>query len=228
MPFSDKVKEDAMIACGRRCCICHKFCGNKMEVHHIVPQKDGGPDDFENAIPLCFDCHAEVAAYNVNHPKGVKFSKNELKRHRDNWYSRNKSDNSNDSDLPPVKLLRDPKFETSSLLHITSGIQLLNSMSGCCGSQFNYEEPQTREEATAISDFQKEIEYLNDAESLMEESEKVLVGFDLNDLLTKMDEKGFSIFVGKENLTLTGGVTKSPEIFPILHIYILRKNVTTS
>ena len=52
--------------------------------------------------------------------------------------------------------------------------------------------------------------------------------FDLNDLLTKMDEKGFSIFVGKENLTLTGGVTKSPEIFPILHIYILRKNVTTS
>ena len=159
MPFSDKVKEDAMIACGRRCCICHKFCGNKMEVHHIVPQKDGGPDDFENAIPLCFDCHAEVAAYNVNHPKGVKFSKNELKRHRDNWYSRNKSDNSNDSDLPPVKLLRDPEFETSSLLHITSGSQLLNYMVGCCGSQLNYEEPRTREDAIAISEFQKTIEF---------------------------------------------------------------------
>ena len=31
---NEKTKEDAMIACGRHCCICHKFCGNKMEVHH--------------------------------------------------------------------------------------------------------------------------------------------------------------------------------------------------
>ena len=88
MPFSEKVKEDAMIACGRHCCICDKFCGNKMEVHHIIPQKDGGEDTFENAIPLCFDCHAEVGSYNIKHPKGVKFSQSELKRHRDKCYER--------------------------------------------------------------------------------------------------------------------------------------------
>ena len=46
MPFNEKTKEDAMIACGRHCCICHKFCGNKMEVHHITPQKDDGEDTF--------------------------------------------------------------------------------------------------------------------------------------------------------------------------------------
>lgn len=60
MAFSKEVKVQAMVACGRCCCICHKFCGNNMEVYHIKPHADGGQDTFENAIPLCFDCHAEV------------------------------------------------------------------------------------------------------------------------------------------------------------------------
>ena len=224
MPFSEKIKEDAMVACARCCCICHKRCGNKMEVHHIVPQKDGGEDTFENAIPLCFDCHAEVGAYNTDHPKGVKFSKTELKRHRDNWYNCVKEANMTNDTNPPMKLLREEGFENTALFRITSGIQLLNALSGCCGTQHNYEEPKTREEAAIISEFQKEIEYLSDADSLMEESERVLIGFDLNDLITKMDEKGFWIFAGRENRTLTGGVIKVSESFPVLHIYILRKD----
>ena len=224
MPFNEKIKEDAMIACGRHCCICHKFCGNKMEVHHIVPQKDGGEDTFENAIPLCFDCHAEVGAYNTDHPKGVKFSKTELKRHRDNWYNCVKEANMTSDTNPPMKLLREEGFEKTAHFRITSGIQLLNTLSGCCGTQHNYEEPKTREEAAIISEFQKEIEYLSDADSLMEESERVLIGFDLNDLITKMDEKGFWIFAGRENALLTGGAIKTDEDFPLLHIYILRKD----
>ncbi|MBR5439120.1 MAG: HNH endonuclease [Clostridia bacterium] len=223
MPFSEKIKEDAMVACGRHCCICHKFCGNKMEVHHIVPQKDGGEDSFENAIPLCFDCHAEVGAYNTSHPKGVKFSKNELKRHRDNWYKCVQERNINNETKQPVKLLREKGFENTPLTRITSGIQLLNALSGSCGAQYNYEEPKTREEAFIISEFQKEMEYLLDADSLIEESERVMLGFDLNDFITQMDEKGFWLFVGKENQMLTGGVIKTPECFPILHIYILKK-----
>jgi len=79
--FSQEVKERAMIACGRACSVCHKFCGVNMEVHHI----EGGEGVFENAIPLCFDCHAEVGHYNNKHPKGVKYSPAELRHHRDNW-----------------------------------------------------------------------------------------------------------------------------------------------
>lgn len=76
--FSDDIKLKAMITCGRRCCICHKFCGNNMEVHHIKAKADGGPDTFENAIPLCFDCHAMVRQYDPKHPKGIKFLKRNL------------------------------------------------------------------------------------------------------------------------------------------------------
>ena len=60
MPFSEDIKIKALVSCGRKCCVCHKFCGNNMEIHHIKAKADGGEDSFENAIPLCFDCHAEV------------------------------------------------------------------------------------------------------------------------------------------------------------------------
>lgn len=108
-------------------------------------------DTFENAIPLCFDCHAEVGAYNTSHPKDVKFSKTELKRHRDNWYKCVKQGNIISDTIPPMKLLREEGFEETPLVRITSKIQLLNALSGCCGDQYNYEEPKTREEASIIS-----------------------------------------------------------------------------
>lgn len=56
-----------------------------MEIHHIVPRSQGGEDKEENAIPLCFDCHAEVVAYNTKHPKGRPFLASELKKHKKQW-----------------------------------------------------------------------------------------------------------------------------------------------
>jgi hypothetical protein len=53
-----------------------------------VPESKGGLDVLDNAIPLCFDCHAEVEHYNPQHPKGRKFTESELKGHRDAWYAK--------------------------------------------------------------------------------------------------------------------------------------------
>lgn len=88
MSFSQKDADRALVSCGRHCCLCHKFCGTNIELHHIVPESKNGSDVFDNCIPLCFDCHAEVQHYNAQHPKGRKFSENELKQHRDLWYSK--------------------------------------------------------------------------------------------------------------------------------------------
>jgi len=88
MAFNKKITEDALIACGRHCSICHKFCGTKIELHHIDQVKDNGEDSFKNCIPLCFDCHADVKSYNPSHPKGKQYTSVELKRHRDNWYKK--------------------------------------------------------------------------------------------------------------------------------------------
>ena len=52
MSFPDNVAIDALASCGRCCCICHKFCGTKIELHHIAQKAYGGDDSFENCIPL--------------------------------------------------------------------------------------------------------------------------------------------------------------------------------
>jgi hypothetical protein len=54
-----------------------------MEIHHIDPKAQKGPDTFDNGIPLCFDCHADMGAYNDAHPRGRKYRPAELRKHRD-------------------------------------------------------------------------------------------------------------------------------------------------
>ena len=88
MSFSEKVQAEALAACGRHCCICHKFCGTKIALHHIKQKAYGGNDSFENCIPLCLDCHEDMGKADPNHSTGKHYTEKELKMHRDNWYRR--------------------------------------------------------------------------------------------------------------------------------------------
>ena len=85
MAFRSDEAQDLLARRHRRCCICHRFCGVKMELDHIDPKGDGGSDDIENAIPVCFECHAEIHLYNEDHPRGRKFRPAELRRHKEEW-----------------------------------------------------------------------------------------------------------------------------------------------
>lgn len=88
MGFPKEIREQALIACKRHCVLCEKEKGVNVECHHIVPHAKGGSDTFDNCIPLCFDCHSLVGSYNPTHPKGNKFSADELKIRRDSFYER--------------------------------------------------------------------------------------------------------------------------------------------
>jgi hypothetical protein len=83
LAFTDLVVREALVRSGRCCCICHRFCGTKIELHHIIPIEQGGDDSFENCIPVCFDCHADIGHYNDKHPRGRKYTSAELRAHRD-------------------------------------------------------------------------------------------------------------------------------------------------
>ena len=85
MGFPPETRRRVLVAAARHCCVCHRYKGVKVEVHHIVPRNQGG-DDFDNAIALCFDCHADAGHYNPQHPRGTRFSPKELRAHRDKWY----------------------------------------------------------------------------------------------------------------------------------------------
>jgi len=83
--FPQKDVDGLLAACHRRCCICHRYCGVKIETDHIIPRDEGGPSTIENAIAVCFECHAEIHSYNDRHPRGRKFRLEELQRHKEQW-----------------------------------------------------------------------------------------------------------------------------------------------
>jgi len=85
MAFPRDDVDKLLVAVHRRCCICHRFCGVKTETDHIVPTGEGGSDVIENAILVCFECHAEIHSYNDKHPRGRKFRPEELREHKEQW-----------------------------------------------------------------------------------------------------------------------------------------------
>lgn len=91
MAFSKNVQVNVLASCKRYCCLCEKYSGTNIELHHIIPKSKGGEDTIENCIPLCFNCHAYVGSYNLNHPKGKNYSIEELKRRRDEFYKKIKN-----------------------------------------------------------------------------------------------------------------------------------------
>jgi len=86
MAFFPEVVDELMVRSNRCCCLCHSYVGLHIEIHHIVPKAQGGTDDLDNGIPLCFECHAKVEAYNRDHPRGRKYQPAQLKRYRDGWF----------------------------------------------------------------------------------------------------------------------------------------------
>ncbi len=75
MPFSEDIKLAVKRKSHFKCCLCHAL---GVEIHHIVPQSEGGQDTADNAAPLCPSCHE---TYGGNSRK-QKF----IREARDFWY----------------------------------------------------------------------------------------------------------------------------------------------
>jgi len=73
--FSEKIKQEVREKAFFRCCRCQRI---GVQVHHIIPQESGGKDDFDNAAPLCAQCHNDFGA----NPDKRK----EIRQMRDFWY----------------------------------------------------------------------------------------------------------------------------------------------
>lgn len=226
MAFSEEIKIKAMIACGRCCCVCHKFCGNNMEVHHIKARAEGGQDIYENAIPLCFDCHAEVRQYDSKHPKGIKFTEKELIMHRDEWYRKVKQgvDKKNEKKerIEPLKILHQKDYQKIMLHKIDEGKQLISYIDGTCGINYD-EETQTLEEVKLVGEFVQYVKEIMDFDDLIDEPyDRIMSGFNLTQSIKELDDAGFWVFAGKENQKLVGGIG-DPTLFPVLIMRIVRK-----
>lgn len=76
--FSSSEAAKLLADCHRYCCVCRRRCGFRIELHHIVP----GIDEISNALPVCFDCHAEIESKG---PRGRHFTPAELHLLKNEW-----------------------------------------------------------------------------------------------------------------------------------------------
>ena len=75
MAFPESLKLIVKKKANFSCCICYD---KYVEIHHIIPNEDGGPDSEDNAAPLCPSCHEKFGA----NPTKRKF----IRETRDYWY----------------------------------------------------------------------------------------------------------------------------------------------
>jgi hypothetical protein len=45
MPFPEAEVAHLLAGCKRHCCVCLRWCGSRMHLHHIHPRADGGSDE---------------------------------------------------------------------------------------------------------------------------------------------------------------------------------------
>lgn len=200
-----------------------------MEVHHIKAQADGGDDSFENAIPLCFDCHAIVRQYDPKHPKGTRISEKELIQHRDAWYKHVQQGNKNvrketgQDEVEPIKIRHQQDYQNIMLHKVSNGKEVINYLTDACGIAYD-EQAETLEEVKLVSDFIQYIKEILDYSELIDEpSERMMTAFNLTESIKELENAGFWVFVGKENKVITGGVRK-PEAFPTLLLRVIKKD----
>jgi tetratricopeptide (TPR) repeat protein len=80
------IKEQALMKSRRRCCVCHQFAGEDINVFNIDPDALDSPSSIDDAIVLCLRCNAE-AVYARSQPiTDGKYSAQELQRHRNLWW----------------------------------------------------------------------------------------------------------------------------------------------
>lgn len=79
MPFIESLKKEVREKSNYRCCICEQIQID-IEVHHIIPESDGGPDTLDNAAPLCPNCHSNFG--------NDQLKRSRIKEKRDWWYNR--------------------------------------------------------------------------------------------------------------------------------------------
>jgi formate-dependent nitrite reductase cytochrome c552 subunit len=77
MPFSESVKIQAKQRANYRCVVCHQPW---VEVHHIHPEGQGGPNTIDNAAQLCGSCHTQYG--------GNPDLRKQLREMRDWWWQR--------------------------------------------------------------------------------------------------------------------------------------------
>ncbi|MFH0775096.1 MAG: HNH endonuclease [bacterium] len=74
------IRNELKVEAMHRCCLCLQH-ENIIEIHHIVPISEGGPDTEENLIVVCPNCHTLI------HQPKTMYTPKQLRMYKKKWVS---------------------------------------------------------------------------------------------------------------------------------------------
>lgn len=83
MAFSESIKQEVREKARHTCAWCRQR--GSVDIHHIIPQKEGGSDTLENAAPLCKSCHGDFGN-NPDHRKRIVEMRDQLYKDNETIY----------------------------------------------------------------------------------------------------------------------------------------------
>ena len=202
MAISDKTRKSLWAKSANRCSICktklfsEKENSNEFNIGeecHIISGRRNGPrhkpnigtyDSFDNLILLCRNHHKEIDELTKTYTEELL---RYIKLNHEKWVQETLDNAINTENK--IK----PKF----LTRITSGKELLNIVS--YGYRTDYDEVDNENDADFIGGVLQDLVDYGDLSGMVETCDKVKMGFQLNDLLKNLEEKGYYLF-GERNI----------------------------
>jgi 5-methylcytosine-specific restriction endonuclease McrA len=134
MPFTEAVKLEAKQKAHFACVVCRQPF---VEVHHILPQANGGSNDLDNAAPLCASCHDLFG--------GNPDKRKQIREMRDLWY-----------ELCATRFKDSPSIQLNKNIDEIKTVQSEHGamLSGIKGLLENFYTAQTAQISTAITSSQ--------------------------------------------------------------------------
>ena len=198
--ISDKTRKRLWAKSGNKCSICKTplfvphtatVDFNVGEECHIISSQTTGPrhkpgiddyNDYSNLILLCRNHHKEIDDLPDAFTEDVlRF----MKATHENWVSTTLSSASKEKDKTPK-----PEF----LVLITSGQELFGILNEAHGYKTSYDEPKSREEAEFFADTLQNITDYGEVSTSLEIGQKVMVEFELTELINQLREKGYVLY----------------------------------
>jgi hypothetical protein len=166
---------------------------------HICARNPGGPryndkidsselDGYDNLILLSRNYH-KIIDDNPKYYTAERLCY--IKKTHEEWVR-----DTLDFEIRNIKSKKYPENNISFLSRITSGSQLLNTIEGCHGYDFDNDELENELEVELVGAFLQNAQDLGDILSDMESGEKVKIKHHLSQALQVLEDSGFWIFGG--------------------------------
>tara|TARA_R110002124_G_scaffold156333_1_gene323502 strand:+ start:608 stop:1327 length:720 start_codon:yes stop_codon:yes gene_type:complete len=228
MAISNKTRKNLWAKSGNRCSICktelfaQKSKTDEVNIGeecHIISSKPNGSrhqpnldeyDNFGNLILLCRNHHKEIDELHETFSEEVlRF----IKTKHENWVS---------STLKKA-VGENKKEQPRFLSRITSGKDLLEIVHNSYGYRTDYEQVETEEEAEFIGGIIQSLIDYGDISGMVEAYDRVKMGFQLNEILKDIENKGYYLFGEKkvEDMKFKKGEVDN---WPIATIVIRKKD----